>query len=135
MMVHVLPQMFYGDADVGLLMVNAVESVFFELPDYIFRRPLAHDNIAANIKQDVAETDIRKPAPEIGAPVLSLAIQRGYENGMCIDLERGRAKVFRPVARSQVEDTETALFQRKLHDAVADHMNVVTDDADNHPQG
>jgi hypothetical protein len=120
-------------SDVGLLVINAVESERLKKLHHFFFSPLAYDDVAAYIQQHMLQTVLPKKAAEIGAPVLALAVQRRNENGVSIHLQRRLAEFFGPVTGTQIEHLETRFLQRQLHNAIADDVDVVPDDPDHHP--
>src|SRR3954471_22592219 len=133
-MLQILPQIGDRDTDIGLLVVNPVEAVALKDGLHFGRRPVADHYVAAHIEQDAVENDFVEVLAEVGAPVLSLPVQRGNKDRMCVGLERRLAELLRAVPGAQIEHTKSRFFEGKLHDAVADDVNIVADYADDDAQ-
>ena len=74
-MIQILQQIGDRDANVRLLVIDAIKAVTLEKRDYFVRRTFSDDDIAAHIENRIVQAHIDKPLPEIGAPIFALAVE------------------------------------------------------------
>src|SRR4051794_30304023 len=77
---QVLVKVVDGQVEIRLLVIHAVEAERAEQRLDILALALAHHQVAARIQQDIRQADGGEPLAKIGAPVLTLAVERRDEH-------------------------------------------------------
>src|SRR4051794_33989975 len=79
---EILRQVSQCDANVGLLVIDTIETERFEKAYDFFGLALPNDDIAADVQDHLPQSNVVEALTEIVAPVFSLSVQRGHEHSM-----------------------------------------------------
>jgi nitrogen fixation-related uncharacterized protein len=129
-MFEVLLKIGYGDADVRFLVVNPVKPELLKQSYHLVLGAFTYHNVSANIKENMSQTDVTEQAAKVSAPVLPLPVERRNKYCVGVDLQSSLAEYLWTVTSAQVEDLESRFLQGKLHNSIADYVNVIPNYAD-----